>query len=69
MQFFSIVFKNDRFVFGKKRLFSKTIVIRILKVQNEAVVFKNDRFFPKSKRSLLKTIEKRNKNDRFQKRL
>ena len=45
----------------KKRLFSKTIVIRFLKVQNEWVVFKNDRFFPKTKPSFLKTIEKRNK--------
>ena len=62
--------KNGRLLFLKKRSFTKTIVIRFLKVQNEWVVFKNDRFFPKTKRSFLKTIEKRIKkrslNDRFQ---
>ena len=36
--------KNNSIKNGRK-LFSETIVIRFLKVQNEWVVFKNDRFF------------------------
>jgi len=52
--------KRSQIVF-KKRLFSKTIAKRFLKVQNEWVVFKNDRYFPKKKRSFFKTIKKRNK--------
>ena len=47
-----------------KFYFSKAIVIRFLKVQNEWVVFKND-LFPKTKRSFLKTIENETKNDRL----
>ena len=46
----TIVFKNVRFLMEivlKKQSFSKTIVIRFLKVQNDWVVFKNDSFFQK----------------------
>ena len=50
--------ENGRLSFLKKRSFSKTIVIRFLKVQN-------DRFFLKTKQSFLKTIEKRIKNYRL----
>ena len=66
----NIRIKNGRKLLFRKRSFSKTIVIRFLKVQNEWVAFKKRSFIPKTKRLFLKTIEKRSKklsfNDRFQ---
>ena len=70
--FYKQSYKN-RSQIVQKLLFSKTIVIgflkvqnewvviRFLKVQNEWVVFKNDRF--------RKRLKNETKNDRFQKRL
>ena len=45
--FFNNRIKNGRKSFLQKLSFSKTIVNRFLKVQNEWVVFKNDLFFRK----------------------
>ena len=47
-------YKKQSLIVFIKGLFSETIVIHFLKVQNEWVVFKNDRFFSK----------KQSKNDR-----
>ena len=58
--FFEYIRYNNRFVIKTKtkkqktkRSFSKTIVIRFLKVQNEWVVLKNDRFFSKKRLTTL----------------
>ena len=51
--------------FYKYRLYSKTIVIRFLKVKNELVVFKNDRFFPKRNDRFRKRLKNETRNDRL----
>ena len=47
---FSIVFKNDRFVFGKKRSFLKTTHSFWTFRKRITIVFENDRFFKNDKR-------------------
>ena len=57
--------KNCHKSFLKQQSFSKTIVIRFLKVQNKRVIFTNNHLFTKTKRSFLKTIKNETKNDRL----